>query len=410
MHVRQFLGLMLFCGTAVIATFEDGAARVIGPEDHLCRAINDPVSRDELELRPGDYHGPCMIRRGGTQERPLVIRAQDPEHPPRILYDGAGANVMEVRADHVVLQGLAFGPTQKHVDAIRIRAQRDVAVRDCRFSGLGGIAVVANQSSVQGLRVSGNVITQVHATAMYFGCHDGTFCRVSDLLIERNYIDGVSAAENEVGYGIQVKLNSTATIRDNAIRDTKGPGIMVYGSRDDGPESVIERNFVSGSRTSSGIVIGGGPALVQNNIAVGNAAAGIALHDYGQWGLLRRVRVGFNTLVQNHKAAVSAAPSGMAESFLVGNVSAGSAERMPFPPNQYGLSVSDNLMCDRSCFANLAELDFAPARGSRLDQHAITSRTGWLRESDFFGQRRQNPPRPGAVETAGRSALHRSAP
>jgi hypothetical protein len=40
----------------------------------------------------------------------------------------------------------------------------------------------------------------------------------------------VDAQEDEVGYGLQVKLNSTAVIRDNVIVDTKGPGIMVYGA------------------------------------------------------------------------------------------------------------------------------------------------------------------------------------
>lgn len=387
----------------MIPVAAEGAAREVGPEDQFCRVINDPASGDEIELLPGDYRGPCMIRRGGTAERPLIVRAQLQTQPPRIVYEGDRANVIEIRADHVTLQGLAFGPTRKNVDAVRIRAQRDVAILDCRFTGVGGIAVVANQSSLQGLRVSGNVITQAHATAMYFGCHDGTSCRVSDLLIERNLIDGVSAAENEIGYGIQVKLNSTAVIRDNYIRETKGPGIMVYGARDDAWESVIERNFTAGSRTTSGIVIGGGPALVRNNISVGNAAAGIALHDYAKWGLLRRLKVGFNTLVQNAKGAVSAPQGALMDSLLVGNVAAAAGEGPAFPVKQDGLSQGDNLVCDRSCFADLDRGDLAPAKSSVLDRRVVAAGPDWAPEIDFYGEPRTKPPRAGAVEAVGRS-------
>jgi len=92
-----------------------------------------------------------MIRRGGSAEQPLVVRAKSMENRPRIVYEGSSANVIEVRADHVVLIGLAFGPTQRNVDGIRIRSNQDVGVIDCEFSGMGGIAVVANQSNLRGL-------------------------------------------------------------------------------------------------------------------------------------------------------------------------------------------------------------------------------------------------------------------
>jgi hypothetical protein len=73
---------------------------------------------------------------------------------------------------------------------------------------------------------------------------------------------------------VQLKLNTTGIIRDNVIVDTKGPSIMVYGALDVGRPSLIERNLVVGSHNSSGIVVGGGPVMVRNNIAVKNAEAG----------------------------------------------------------------------------------------------------------------------------------------
>ena len=387
-----------------------GHAREIRPEDELCRAINDPASGEEIILLTGVYHGPCRIRRGGTAERPLVIRAKNVDARPRIAYDGQTANVFEVRADHVVVMGLSFGPTRQNIDGIRIRANNDVSVVDCEFSNMGGIAVVANQSNLHGLRVKSNVVRKSNATAMYFGCHDGKSCQLADVIIENNLIDGVSAADNEVGYGIQVKLNSPSIIRDNVITDTKGPGIMVYGGREVSEESLIERNFVSGSRTSSGIVVGGGPAVVRNNIAVANSQAGIALQDYGQWGLLRGIKAGFNTVFGNENGGIIAPTSKVSESVLAGNVGVSVSGAPVFPSRQDGLAAEDNLICDKSCFVDVENKDFSAAKDSLLEHRRVGYTAGWLPGDDYFSQRRKNPPKPGAAESAGRANMPKLQP
>src|SRR4029450_10309943 len=100
------------------------------------------------------------------------------------------------------------------------------------FIGTAALAVVANHSSLTGLTVRRNIVRDSRATAFYFGCHDGLQCELSDLLVEGNYIQRAGMHAEGVGYGLQVKLNSTGVIRDNVIVETKGPGIMVYGSRD----------------------------------------------------------------------------------------------------------------------------------------------------------------------------------
>src|SRR2546422_11083541 len=69
------------------------AAREIGPEADLCREINSLLPGEELLLAPGEYHGPCAIRRGGEVGAPLVIRAADPARRPRIVYGGRDTNV-----------------------------------------------------------------------------------------------------------------------------------------------------------------------------------------------------------------------------------------------------------------------------------------------------------------------------
>ncbi|MGH7536730.1 MAG: right-handed parallel beta-helix repeat-containing protein, partial [Gemmatimonadales bacterium] len=299
--MRRGYGVLavLIALVAWLAPVGPATAAEIGPDDDFCTALRGLRAGEELALRPGDYRGPCAIKRGGLPGAPLMIRAADPAHRPRIVYTGTDANVLEVRASHVRISGLAFGPTQWGVDGIRIFGGTDITVEGCEFSGLGGIAIVANHGSVTGLAVLHNIIRASKSTGMYFGCHEGRRCTVSGLRVEGNFIREVQASGPEIGYGLEVKLNSSGVIRDNVIADTKGPGIMVYGSQDLLATSLIERNLVVGSRTSSGIVVGGGPAIVRNNIGVGSMEWGVGLEDYGRRGLLRGIVVAHNTVYGN---------------------------------------------------------------------------------------------------------------
>src|SRR4029453_836620 len=253
--VLSFLALLAFPDPSKIG------AREIRAGNNYCQEINDPESGNDLVLEPGEYKGPCKILRGGEVGDPLVIRALDASNPPRIHYDGSHGNVFEIYAGNITIKGLEFGATKREVDGIRIFSGHSIIIEDCKFSEMGGIVVVANHASVRQLTVRRNHIVNSRSTAMYFGCHDAS-CVMSDLLIEKNFISGVSAPDPQIGYGVQFKLNSSGVVRENVIIDSKGPGIMVYGATDSNAISIVERNFVSGSRTSAGIVVGGGPARV----------------------------------------------------------------------------------------------------------------------------------------------------
>ena len=375
-------------------------AREIGPEIDLCGAINSLPEGEELVLLPGDYQGPCAVRRGGVPGAPLVIRAADPAQRPRIVYAGRASNVIEVRASHITLRGLDFGPTQQDVDAVRIFKANGVTVEDCRFTQLGGIAVVANHSSVRGLVVRRNVIRSSGATAMYFGCHDGMGCMVSGLVIDGNFIDGVTAPDPEIGYGMEVKLNSSAIIRGNIVMRTKGPGIMVFGSQDLGTSSLIERNVVTDSRHSAGIVVGGGPAIVRNNIAVNNAEGGIALEDYKKRGLLRAVLIANNTAYSNRLGGITAPAEGnLSGVVIVNNAADRGAAPKPYPEPRFGLRVTGNVDCTvMPCFANPAQLDFSPTLASILRSAGLPWMEPGMPRDDYFGMRRGIPPTVGAIE------------
>jgi hypothetical protein len=377
-------------------------AREIGPGADFCAEANALAPGEELVLGAGEYPGPCTIRRGGVPGAPVVIRAADPARRPRLVFEGQGANVLSLRADHIVIRGLAIAPTQRGVDGVRMFSRRDITVEDCEFSGLGGIAVAATHASIEGLTVRGNVIRDSQATAMYFGCHDGAGCVVTGLVVERNYISGVRAPDPEIGYGIQVKLNSSGIIRDNVIVDTKGPGIMVYGSRDLATLSAVERNFTMGSQTSSGIVLGGGPALVRNNISTVNHEAGINLQDYGERGLLRGIVVAHNSIYGNREGGIIVPAGGLREASLINNAVHTVAGKPLLPEAQPGLRLTGNVNCASAlCFADPTLLDFSPHVASGLvGVGAIGDDRIALRE-DYFGRRRGLLPTVGAIERPG---------
>jgi hypothetical protein len=389
---------------AFIATSASTGGKVlgaeIGPEGELCDEINALNPGEELVLRPGDYRGPCTIRAGGSPTRPIIVRAKDLSQKPRIVYDGTRSNVVDVKADHVTIQGLVFGPTARAVDGVRIFGRADVTVEECEFTGLGGIAVVANHVSIRGLVVRRNVIRNSEATAMYFGCHDGLACVASDLIIEGNYIQGVRAPDSEIGYGIQVKRNSTGIIRGNVVVDTKGPGIMVYGAFNSGRASTIERNFVMGSLRSAGIVVGGGPAVVRDNILVANKTGGIALEDYASRGLLRGIVIAYNTAFGNQLVTIAASRNGVLDALIVNNAALVPAGAPSLPALQPGLRLLGNIDCAHGvlCFVEPEALDFSPIPGGILGVGGVLMSGSVEPGLDFFGTPRGLGTSVGAVE------------
>ena len=392
--------ILLALGIGVGQFIPEAAAVEIGPESDFCAAANALGPGEELVMQPGDYHGPCTILRGGRPGAPLVIRAADPNHRPRIVYTGRDADVIAVKADHVTIRGLALGPTSRDADGIRVFARANVVIEDCEFNGVGGIAVAATHRSITGLVVRRNVLLDSGSTGMYFGCHEGLDCVVSGLLVERNFIRTVRAVAPEIGYGLQVKLNSMGVIRDNVIVDTKGPGIMVYGSRDLLSGTLVERNFVMGSLTSSGIVVGGGPAVVRNNVSVMNREAGIGLEDYAGRGLLRAIVLANNTLYRNAGGGVAVPSENRLRAVTIVNNAASAWQGAPaFPRERTDVDMAGNVDCTWAlCFANPEGMDFSPVAGSLLRAPGAIRAIDGMPADDYFGIRRPVLPSAGAIE------------
>ena len=401
LRVRK-LSYATFLSFVLSGTAQVGHGKEISPADDYCREINDPSSGMEIVLKPGDYKKSCKIRRSGRSGLPLIVRALDLTDRPRIEYKGTDGNVLEIYANNVVIHGLKFGPTNTDVDGIRIFSGDYVTVEDCSFDQMGGIAIVANHRSIKGLIARRNSINNSFSTGMYFGCHDGATCTDSDLLIEKNFIGHIAARESEIGYGIEVKLNSVATLRDNVIVDTKGPGIMVYGANDLSKISIVERNFVSGSRESSGVVVGGGPVVVINNVSVGNNEGGVALEDYGRRGLLRKVVVTYNTVYDNGRGGILISSGGSIDAEISHNAVAGREGTLLFPVEREGLRLLENQDCrNTSCFVDPVNKDFTPVKDSKLFRTEESTNKKLAPVLDYFGRTRGDVPVTGAIEPPG---------
>jgi hypothetical protein len=269
---------------------------------------------------------------------------------------------------------------------------------------LGGIAVAVNHISIAGLSVLRNVISNSGSTGMYFGCHEGVECIVSGLRVEDNFIQHVSASDPEIGYGLQVKLNSAGIIRNNVIVDTKGPGIMIYGSRDGLQASIVERNVVMGSRTSSGIVLGGGPVTVRNNVVLLNRDAGIGLEDYGGRGLLRSIVMAHNTVYKNTGAGILV-PEGrpLRDIVIRSNAIQARVGTAALPAPRPEIDQLGNVDCTWApCFVDPDRLDFSPLTGSLLSVPGSMRPGPWLPADDLFGVPRGPLPTVGAVERRAR--------
>jgi hypothetical protein len=388
------------CGTAIILLASIWVSAVasaaeIGPGPGWCRAIEAVPIGDEAVLLPGEYPGGCVLRRGGAPRVPRVVRAKSAAEPPRVVFSSTAGNALSIEAAYVVLRGLHFGATPAGTDAIRIYAGHDIVVEDCVFADIGGSAVAATHASVWGVTVRGNRIARTGWTALYFGCHDGRKCRHLQLDIGHNLIHGVTAADDDIGAGIQVKLNSTVRIRDNAIVDTQGPGIMVYGADGSASPSVIERNFVARSATSSGIVVGGGPAVVRNNVAMANVEGGIALENYGRRDLLRGLTVVHNSIYGNQQGGIIVPIVGRVQATVANNAVHAGPGKPTFPVDRAGITSVGNVDCTSlPCFVRPQARDFSPLL---LGPGRVTG-DPWMPLDDYFGRRRGIPPVAGAIE------------
>jgi hypothetical protein len=272
-----------------------------------CSTINGAAPGTTFVLAPGSYTDSCHITASGTATAPLTIRSQGSATASRanLVYSGTVSNLVDLGGSFIALRWLTLGPSQSGVDGIRIRSSHDNVIEENIFQSVGGVGVPNNDGgSTPRITIRNNVFDNGQSTVIYLGCHDGAHCHSPDALVEGNLIIGAQPGDG-VGSGVQIKLNSYATVRDNSIYNTTGAGIIIYGSSQGDPASIVEGNYIEGAKQDAGINTAGGPAIVRNNIVVGNGNFGIWAQDYNGRNLQTNVWLVENTVLNNQGGGIS---------------------------------------------------------------------------------------------------------
>jgi len=374
----------------IALTIQNTSSSVINvTPSNWCGSINSASPGTTIILAQGSYTDSCHITASGTATSPITIRSQSSSSRASLVYNGTSSNVIDLGGSYISIRWLNLGPSQDGVDGIRIRGTHDDVIEENNFQSIGGVGVPNNDGgSTPRITIRNNSFLNGQSTVIYLGCHDGSVCHSPDALVEGNLIVGAQPGDG-VGSGVQIKLNSYATVRDNTIYNTTGAGIIIYGSNEGDPASVVEGNYVEGAQTDAGINTSGGPAIVRNNIVVGNANFGIWAQDYNGRNLQTNVWYVNNTVLNNQAGGIGVQNWQTGR----GNVMANNAITPLSGTSAYNASapgtVTGNIICSPagSCFdqPTTAPYDLWPVAGGPLIGAGGSGSEPWRVFDDFMG-------------------------
>lgn len=387
--------LLVSAVLGLAAASANGTTFVVHPGDAWCNVVNAAAPGDTIIFSAGSYTDTCSISASGTSGARITLRSQSSAPADRavLAYAGTSSNIIDVYGSYLTVRWLTFGPTAAGagVNPLKLRSNNIGIVIDQNVFQGTDIAVAANSGGVtyQDISVTNNVLTNLQSTGLYFGCHDGTSCHALNILIRGNLINTVQPGDG-VGYGLEIKLNSYATILENTVYLSQGPGIEVYGSNRGDPPSVVERNYVEGAQTDAGINVGGGPAIVRNNIVVGNNYNGIWAQDYGGRGLQQNVWIVQNTVLNNQTGGIKVsnwqAGAGNVLAFNAIAPLGGTPALTPASPVADVLTGNTTCSPATGCFdqPNTAPYDLWPVAAGPLIGAAGSGPEPWRVQDDFL--------------------------
>jgi hypothetical protein len=400
----------LSAAVSVTVTNNSGTVVNVNPSEDWCGTINSVAPGTTVIMAAGNYTTPCSISSSGTASAPIVIRAASSGAADVALlsYQGDSSNVIDVYGAYLQIQWLTFSGMQSGVDAIRLHTgAHDFVAMQNTFQNLGGTAVVYNDpGTADKISVIGNTVRNSSYTPFYLGCQDGATCQATNVLVDSNLVDTVDPTDGSVGYAVEVKLNSYGTVQNNTFYNTLGPCITVYGSNEGDPATLVQGNYVQGSMTDAGINISGGPAIVWNNVAIGNANGGIWAEDYDGRGLQKNVWIAFNTVIGNSVAGIItenwATGNGDVLAFNAIGTDSGTPPLQPSAPIG---TITGNITCTpaTACFdqPTTAPYDLWPLVGGPLIGAGGSSTNAWQPSYDFMGAPRGTAADVGAFQRTG---------
>ena len=205
MNPAKILVLVLLLGTTVRA--EDIQVSQTQP---LREAYAASSPGDVLLIAAGDYDHLFLRGGGGSEEAPVVLRAADPDDPPRFI-GGRSSGIQLSGASHVELRDLIITSDSSNALNIDDGGDRDRPARGITLINLTVRGPAEADGNLDGIKLSGLAafrITDCTITGWggqgcgidMVGCHDG--------LITGSTLDGLDNGHN----GIQAKGGSAGIV------------------------------------------------------------------------------------------------------------------------------------------------------------------------------------------------------
>jgi hypothetical protein len=302
------------------SSFSDAASRVIeiypSNADTTCNeefenVVNTLMPGDVLVLHGGIYSQSCrrlITGRNGTPDAPIIIEAALGEAPILTRPDNAThsypENNIEIEnSSYLIIRGLGFRGGD--IGVRFMGSINHITFEDNEVYETGANALALNSGNSDSMVLRRNHIhhtgldtsSSTTGEGMYLGCNYNT-CRLTNSLIEGNYIHHLRATNDGGNDGIEVKVGSYGNvIRDNVIHDTtigtRYPCIFVYGGG-------VDLNRVEGNAmwNCGEAIYAVADAIVQNNI-IFSSDVGIASYSHVQVSQMRNLTVVNNTIYGN---------------------------------------------------------------------------------------------------------------
>ncbi len=383
---------------------------------------------DTLILRGGIYSQNCRraITANGTAGSPITIRAATGETPilTRPLDNIDTQNNIEiVNSSHLVIRGIKF-----RGGSIGVRlmgTSNNITFEDNEIYEVGANAFAANSGNSDALILRRNHIhdtglstEETEGEGMYLGCNNNS-CRVSNSLIENNYIHHTRGTSGGGNDGIELKVGSGGnTVRNNVIHDTitgqEFPCIFVYGGAQ---PNLVEGNVLWNCGEAIQVV---SDAIIRSNLILGSTITGITAGPHTQVATMKDVTIVHNT-VFGHPECISVDWDTATNMTLANNAfycpgetavnASGLARAGITVRNNYVAGGMQGATIDSTgffaggsaaaAFVDPSARNFWPAAGSPLRGTALA---GHAPAQDFNGTPRTAPFDVGAYESEGQAA------
>lgn len=281
----------------IVPTTED-------PDGGFEASANNLKFGDELILRAGTYSqtGRRAITVNGTATNPIVIRAASGQSPllTRPLNDYSQNNIEIVDSSYLVIRGLRF---QGGSSGVRFIGGHHITFEDNEVFDTGNNAVTLNSGNSDAFIIRRNHIyrtgldttSPTEGEGMYLGCNYDS-CRMTNSIIEGNYIHHLRGTSDGGNDGIEIKVGSYGNVvRNNVIHDTnigtRYPCIFVYGGG--GSLNLVEGNVMWNCGEAIQVV---SDTVIRNNIIL-NSDVGITAAPHSQVAQMKNVTIVNNTIV-----------------------------------------------------------------------------------------------------------------